>query len=200
MFDRFLAGLKDWLGPADLGWMLQSESVARSGTVLGATPLQGGPISCMALIQVTTGDESMDFIRATYIVPDARVVSSELSKLRIRSSKARAFPLLGSPLRTTWSGDDRAQGVINMLNRQRALNSYSREMDNLTIAAVPDEGCWTMTTHVGTRGSIIADSLSLAKRLLAFPAPVQEGLRVPTSKDLICYQAVARRLLRARLG
>jgi hypothetical protein len=107
----------------------------------------------------------LDFIRATYVVPDARVVSSELSKLRIRSSKARTFPLLGGSLSTTWSGDDRGTGIIRMLNRQTALNSYSRAMHNLTIAAVPDKRCWTMTTHVGTRGSIIADSLLLVERL-----------------------------------
>ena len=86
-----------------------------------------------------------------------------------------------------------------MLNGQRALNNYSRHMANLTIQAVPDEHCWTMSTHVGTRGSLIVDSLLLVERLLAFPEPVQEGLRVPTSKELNCYQAIARRLLRARL-
>src|SRR5688572_13590093 len=177
LFERFIVGLEKWLTPSEQGWMLQSEAVARSGKVLGASALQAVPISCVALVQVNTGDESMDFIRATYVVPDEKVVSSGLARLRISSAKKRSFPLLGEPRSTTWTGDDRGTGVISMLNGQRALNSYSRHMANLTIQAVPDEHCWTMSTHVGTRGSLIVDSLLLVERLLAFPEPVKEGLR-----------------------
>ena len=96
LFERFIVGLEKWLTPSERGWMLQSEAVARSGKVLGASALEAVPISCVALVQVNTGDESMDFIRATYVVPDEKVVSWGLAKLRISSAKERSFPCLES--------------------------------------------------------------------------------------------------------
>ena len=117
-----------------------------------------------------------------------------MSKLDIVSVKIKAFPIVGRPLGTRWRGKDQGLGILRMLNSQRALNAYlTRMYGEVRISARPAEKCWTLTVVIGTTGSIVFGLWSL---LIYSTYPV---LQVPTRWDILCYQAVARRLLRTKI-
>jgi hypothetical protein len=167
-----------------------------SSTALGTLQLDASPIQWVSLFLENSGDESVDFVCAAFGVPDEGLTDTRLSGLRLTSVSVREFPLVGKRVGTAWKGNDRGTGLAYRLNKDRALNAYLGVLSaSVEVTAHPSEGCWILTTVIGTEGSVIGDFGLLLKRVLAFSSAVNH-LNTPTAEGMVGLRAIARRVLR----
>ena len=102
-------------------------------------------------------------------VPDAR----RLTDLRIRPVRVRSFPVFGRVIEVRWEGDDRTYGIGQQLSQDQVVKNLVIDTDDdVTVVARPDHGCWLIR---------------------------RETAAAPSAGQWRCYQAVAGRLLAARL-
>jgi len=79
-------------------------------------------------------------------VPDTRITSNS-SKLKVKSFYQRTFPILGSVVETRWKGNDMSSGLIERLNGDLSLAYGNALADNIAIRTNYKHSCWLIYVY-----------------------------------------------------
>ena len=159
------------------------------GKSLGVIDVNGSPISWVNIKKsVLTGhevtDSNAEFWSIEYGVPDSKIAPAfpKFPKVRIKTTRVKAFPLFGEVVSLRWKGKDFSLGIIDYLNGDVSLHRPIIVSCDLEIGAYPGHSCWILTARTWE-----ADESWLGGGF--------RGTFIPSQQLWDCLQSIARHLL-----